>query len=455
MQLSARRVSTEARRFRNDYVHKEETEAPSIHYIRLVKDAEKREAVRETLRRGAPPLRSAGVVSWHYSLMLDCHFADHIRRDGSVSTGWSTWLGLGFIKTYLGQILLVYFAGIGSCTVSNESVAQRFRSSYLVLVIRGCLMFALPGRIVLTGTAFVLFLSGLLLRLRLLSGLGGRLPPQVRDRFQMLVLGLQLNFIVLFGLSLLLVVLLINALVTERQSQQSLQQANQELQRSAKEIETLAMDQERSRIARDIHDSLGHSLTALNVQLESAVKLWAQDPPRSQQFLHNAKRLGTQSLQEVRQSVATLRQDPLGGKTLEQAIAHLIQDIQSNPSNQLTISQQIELVGALPSNLKVLLYRIVQEGLTNVVKHANAQQVHLRLVGSQAVVTLSLEDDGEGFEVQKARAGFGLQSMRDRAESVGGTFVVASASQGTRLQVSLPIERRPLSKQAESKTEPK
>ena len=407
-----------------------------------------RRAGRESLRRGHPPLGSAGAhgLSWHYSPMLAVISLIIFGVMGLYLPAGR----LAKLSHTLGQILLVLLASV---TVSNDG--RTFPFIYLVLVIRGCLMFALPGRIVLTGTAFVLFLSGLLLRLRLLSGLGGRLPPQVRDRFQMLVLGLQLNFIVLFGLSLLLVVLLINALVTERQSQQSLQQANQELQRSAKEIETLAMDQERSRIARDIHDSLGHSLTALNVQLESAVKLWAQDPPRSQQFLHNAKRLGTQSLQEVRQSVATLRQDPLGGKTLGQAIAHLIQDIQSNPSNQLTISQQIELVGALPSNLKVLLYRIVQEGLTNVVKHANAQQVHLRLVGSQAVVTLSLEDDGEGFEVQKARAGFGLQSMRDRAESVGGTFVVASASQGTRLQVSLPIERRPLSKQAESKTEPK
>jgi signal transduction histidine kinase len=340
----------------------------------------------------------------------------------------------------LGQILLVLLASV---TVSNDG--RTFPFIYLVLVIRGCLMFSLPGRIVLAGTAFFLFLGGLLLRLRLLSGLGGRLPPQVRDRFQMLVLGLQLNFIVLFGLSLLLVVLLINALVTERQSQQSLQQANQDLQRSAKEIETLAMDQERSRIARDIHDSLGHSLTALNVQLESAVKLWERDPQRSQQFMLNAKRLGTQSLQEVRQSVATLRQDPLGDKTLEQAITHLAQDIQSNPSNQLAISQQVELAGALPSNLKVLLYRIVQEGLTNVVKHASAQQVRLQLVGSQSVVTLSLEDDGEGFDVQKARAGFGLQSMRDRAESVGGTFAINSTGQGTQLQVSLPIISRSLS----------
>ncbi len=112
-------------------------------------------------------------------------------------------------------------------------------------------------------------------------------------------MGFQLNFVVLFGLSLLLVVLLINALLTERQSQQRLQQANQELRQSAQEIEKLAMDQERNRIARDIHDSLGHSLTALNIQLESGLKLWHKDPPRAEQFLKEAKRLGSQSLAEV------------------------------------------------------------------------------------------------------------------------------------------------------------
>ncbi len=340
----------------------------------------------------------------------------------------------------LGQILLVLLASV---TVFNDGRTSPF--IYLVLVIRGCLMFALTGRLVLAGTAFVLFLGGLLLRLRSLAGLGGRLPPQARDRFQSLVMSLQLNFIVLFGLSLLLVVLLINALLTERESQQNLQQANQNLRSSAKEIEKLAMDQERSRIARDIHDSLGHSLTALNVQLESAVKLQKKDPQRSQQFLRNAKRLGSQSLQEVRQSVAALRQEPLMGETLEDAIAHLIRDIQSNPSNHLKIDQSIELADVLPNNLKVLLYRIVQEGLTNVVKHASAKQVKLQVMSSKAIATLSLEDDGKGFEVQSARVGFGLQSMRDRAESVGGTFVVSSSSQGTRLQVSLPIERRPMS----------
>jgi len=337
----------------------------------------------------------------------------------------------------LGQFLLVL---VPSATVLNDG--RTFPLVYLVLVIRGCLMYGLTGRLILTGTAFALFVGGLLFRLQTVTRIGRRLPPDARDRLQGVVMGFQLNFVILFGIALLLVVLLINALLTERQSQQRLQRVNQTLRESAQEIEKLAMDQERSRIARDIHDALGHSLTALNIQLESAMKLWEKDPAKAQHFLSNAKKLGTQSLQEVRESVATLRQDPLAGKTLEGAIAHLIANIQSNPNSQLHITQQVSLAETLPNNLKILLYRIVQEGLTNIVKHANAQQVRLQLTGSPAIVTLSLEDDGRGFDVAQTKSGFGLQSMRDRAESVSGTFTVNSSAKGTSVQVSLPIQKR-------------
>jgi signal transduction histidine kinase len=343
----------------------------------------------------------------------------------------------------LGQILLILLILLSSATAFNDG--RIIPVVYLVLVIRGCLMFGIVGRIALAGTAFTLFLVGLQFRLRSLSGIGRRLPPQAQHRLEGLIMSFQINFIVLFGLSLLLVVLLINALLTERQSQRRLQQANQDLRQSAKKIEKLAMDQERSRIARDIHDALGHSLTALNIQIESALKLWEKDPHRAQQFLSNAKRLGSQSLQEVRQSVATLRQDPLSGDTLENAIARLLKDIQNNPTHAaaLTITSDIQLSRPLPANLSAILYRIVQEGLTNIVKHANASHIHLHLVSSQAIATLTLEDNGSGFNPSLARTGFGLQSMRDRAESTGGTFTITSPtthnSGGTRLQISLPL----------------
>lgn len=339
----------------------------------------------------------------------------------------------------LGQVLLILLLSV--TTVNGGRI---FPMVYLILAIRSCLMFGLAGRLMMTGLSFVIFVTGLQFRLRSLSGLGRNLPPQVRRRLGHMVIGLQINFIVLFGLSLLLVVLLINALLTERQSQQRLQQANQTLRQSAQEIEKLAMDQERSRIARDIHDALGHSLTALNIQLESALKLWEKDPPRARQFMTEAKRLGSQSLQDVRQSVAALRQDPLAGQTLENAVTKLLEDLEKD--QRLKTTQTISMPRPLPTNLRVILYRIVQEGLTNVVKHAAASRVHLQLVSSAAVVTLTLEDDGKGFVPDQASTGFGLQSMGDRAEAAGGTFTIMSPANmdgGTRIQVSLPVANFP------------
>jgi signal transduction histidine kinase len=354
----------------------------------------------------------------------------------------------------LGQIVLILLA---SATVFNSG--RIFPFVYLVLVIRSCLMFGLVGRLTMAAVTFGLFLAGLQFRLRSLSGIGRRLPPQVQRRLEDLIMGLQLNFIVLFGLSLLLVVLLINALLTERQSQMRLQQANLNLRQSAQAIEKLAMDQERSRIARDIHDALGHALTALNIQLESALKLSEKDPPRAQKFLKEAKRLGTQSLEEVRQSVATLRQDPLNGDSLEGAIRHLLDDLQNDATGKtpLSITQAMHISRPLPANINAILYRIVQEGLTNIVKHAQASHVHLQMVASETTATLTLEDDGMGFARDRASTGFGLQSMRDRAEAAGGTFTITaldcaipsiranqsspanSSKSGTRLQVSLPL----------------
>lgn len=323
---------------------------------------------------------------------------------------------------------------------------------YLVLVIRGCLMLGLGGRLALTALSFLSFLVGLQFRLQSLAGAGRRLPPQAKRRLEGLIMDFQLDFVVLFGLSLLLVVLLVNALLTERDSQRRLRTANQALQQSAQEIEKLAMDQERSRIARDIHDTLGHLLTALNIQLESALKLWQAEPDRARQFLAQAKQLGTQSLQEVRNSVAAVRQDPLGGRTLEEAIAQLVQDMQNSldaqsPSRSSKITSDIHLTQLLPTDIQAIIYRIAQAGLTNSIRHAKAKLIQLHLADSAQKVVMVIEDDGVGFQLAQAQTGFGLQSMRERAEAVGGTFDIFSypdfeqedRTTGTRIEVVLPL----------------
>ncbi|MEM9908733.1 MAG: histidine kinase, partial [Cyanobacteria bacterium P01_D01_bin.44] len=275
------------------------------------------------------------------------------------------YLPTGRLVTRLGHTAL-QVSLIGVTSLVELSGGRLFPFMYLVLVIRSCFMFGLTGRIATTGFSFLLFLAALQIRIQLITAV---LPRRVARRLGGMLINVQLNLIFLFGLTLVFVLLLVNALLTERQSQEELRRANEQLRKSSREIERLAMAQERSRIAREIHDSLGHSLTALNIQLEGALKLAQRDPVRSQTFLAEAKRLGSVALRDVRQSVAALRVDALQGQSLAVAINTLLENVQQATS--LNLSRDIQLPDTeLPNPIRVALYRILQEGLTNIVKHA-------------------------------------------------------------------------------------
>lgn len=134
----------------------------------------------------------------------------------------------------------------------------------LIIVIRSCLIFSQPGRLVVAGSVFAVFW----LRLMQLPPPPRRGPPP--DGSEQTLLILQLNIALTFGLTLLFTLLLVNTLLAERQSRQRLQQANAQLRQYALRIEDQATLQERNRIAREIHDALGHALTAQSIQLENA-----------------------------------------------------------------------------------------------------------------------------------------------------------------------------------------
>ena len=322
-------------------------------------------------------------------------------------------------------VLIVLTSGFGFSSL------RLFPFLYLVLVIRSCFMFTMPGRLILTATAFVLFFGNLQIRLR---NIGGRIPRPLQG----LLANFHLNFLILFCLSLAFVLLLVNALLSERASQEKLRRANQQLRESASQIEKLAMAQERGRIARDIHDSVGHSLTALNLQLESALKLWPTDSKRAYQFLADAKTLGSTALQDVRQSVAALRQDPVANQRLEAAIADLAHQVEQTTGIQPEVS--ILLPSHLSKPLKITLYRIVQEALTNITKHAQAGKIRVALYTRNNQIRLEIEDNGRGFQPTQTTTGFGLQSIRERVQTAGGRVALNTApGQGTCLQIDMPL----------------
>jgi signal transduction histidine kinase len=307
--------------------------------------------------------------------------------------------------------------------------ARLFPFLYLILVTRSCLIFQLPGRLTVTLSSFILFIFTLRQRIP-----PGRFSPIAQERFRFFSFSLA----VLFGLSLVFVLLLMNTVLAERQSRDKLQAANEKLRQYALKIESQATLEERNRIAREIHDSLGHSLTALNLQLETALKLSKHDIPRAMTFLATAKELGSKALQDVRQSVSTMRSHPLQGQTLEEAIKVLAADFQRY--NGILPTCQISIISPLSMEISTAIYRIIQESLTNISKYAQATEVRLELITTLTGLKLIIQDNGKGFDGGQNTTGFGLQSMRDRILALGGEFEINThPDAGCQIIVQVPL----------------
>jgi signal transduction histidine kinase len=347
-------------------------------------------------------------------------------------------IGLRLPKTGQRSKILYTVLQIGLLLLGTVLGGNRlFPFLYLILVIRSCLIFELPGRLLIAGLTLPLFLINLFQRF---AEKQGSLPIELQEKSNSIAPVLMLNATVLFLVSLIFVLLLINTLLSERHSREELALANNKLRTYALRIENQATLEERNRIAREIHDSLGHFLTGLNIQLEGALKLWSSNPAKAQDFLIEAKRQGATALQEVRQSVATLRSDPLRGQDLNEGIASLAKEF--HHSSGILPEYHIQLSQSLPMEVSTTLYRIVQEALTNSCKYATASKVEIQLETIGTDLYLSVRDNGKGFKVDQNTTGFGLRGMRERALALGGQFeVISEPGRGCHLEVHVPLGR--------------
>lgn len=214
--------------------------------------------------------------------------------------------------------------------------------------------------------------------------------------------------------------------------------ANVRLSAYAVQAEELATTQERNRLAREIHDSLGHFLTVANVQIKAAQATMDKDPVRAQQALEHAARLTQEGLAAVRQSVATLRETPLGGVSLPDALAALAAESQATG-----IVTELTVTGTprpLDPRAELTLYRAAQEGLTNVRKHARASRIDIQLgYAKESAVELVIHDNGIGGRPAPDTSGFGLLGLAERARQLGGHLSVAGdRGDGYTLTLTLP-----------------
>lgn len=306
----------------------------------------------------------------------------------------------------------------------------------LVIVIRSCLIFAQPGRLLVSGLVYLVFL---LIQFLGLPAPRPR-PGPMAESVASIILTLKLTTAITFGLTLWFILLLVNALLSERQSREKLLLAYDQLRQYALRIEDQATLQERNRIAREIHDALGHTLTAQSIQLENALLFLPAEAQKSASFLQEARQLGSRALQEVRRSIATLRSNPLQGQSLETAIATAITQLEQTTGIQPQC--KITLADPLPTEISTALYRIIQEALTNIYKHSGATAMGLELKTDRHQVQLQIQDNGQGFDPEGNTTGFGLQGMRERTLALGGDFQLFSQpGQGCQLLISMPLPK--------------
>ena len=249
--------------------------------------------------------------------------------------------------------------------------------------------------------------------------------------------GFKWGFVSLFAGILLSLQLLVDRILAEKQAKEELAIANQRIRSYALKAQENGSLQERNRIAREIHDSLGHSLTALNLHLEMAVKLAQVKPEKAREVLIEAKRLGSIALQDVRQSVSTLRSDPLHDRDLATAIHKLADEFKL--SNYIQPLCLLDVPTELPSSVSIAIYRIVQEALTNISKYAQATEVTIEIRTRSNSIELSVSDNGRGFIPDNNQTGFGLQGMRERVLSLQGNFeIVSMPDRGSQILASIP-----------------
>jgi len=222
--------------------------------------------------------------------------------------------------------------------------------------------------------------------------------------------------------------------------------------RLAEESARLARAEERTRLAREIHDTLAQSLTAIALHLESALHHVDRKPDVVRERLERALSTTRESLEEARRSVLNLRATPLAGRSLTDALASLGRVLNAETGVRVHVDA-IDPDQSLPLRVEAELYRIAQETLTNVRKHASAKNVRLTLRATRTRVRLAVEDDGTGFTTgrhSRTEGGgrgttgecHGIQGMRERARLIDGRFTLRSTpGEGTTITVSAPLGR--------------
>jgi signal transduction histidine kinase len=228
----------------------------------------------------------------------------------------------------------------------------------------------------------------------------------------------------------------------ERKHTREISAANVKLREQALVMEQLATARERNRLARDLHDTLAHSLAGLVVELQAIDTLLAAEPEAARSELVKARQIAQDGLQETRQAIQDLRVNPIEDLGLARALERAAIDFGDRAGVQVDLHVS-DPQASIANDVAAQIYFIAQEALNNIERHADARRVEVSLGRSDGQLLLKISDDGRGFdEAQVAEERFGLQGMYERAEMIGAQLSVESkVGQGTVVQLTMNNEQ--------------
>ncbi len=215
-----------------------------------------------------------------------------------------------------------------------------------------------------------------------------------------------------------------------------LSEANRHLSEYASQVKDLTLSQERNRLAREIHDGLGHYLTTINMQIKASLAVLKKDPEKATALLEHAQQLTSDALVDIRNSVAALRADTIDSLSLEERILNLTKTSETEGRKFF-----LEVLGQpreLSPQADVTLFRSAQEAINNANKHSRATEVHIKLdFENPAQICLTVSDNGVG--TANLDGGFGLIGMRERVKLIQGELKFNSTKgKGFEVQIIVP-----------------
>lgn len=265
--------------------------------------------------------------------------------------------------------------------------------------------------------------------------------PNLAFRSRSNVISMIADFMVNFARSMMLIIVgrVENSLVTVQRSQhEQLVVANNKLQKYALTNEKLAQTQERNRLARELHDTLAHTLSSTSVQLEAIKALFDRNPDQAKHMLNQTLENTKSGLSETRRVLVDLRSSELEAYGLSQAIKNTV--LSAAERGGFTANFHLDRdLDILPDEISHGLYRIVQEAVENILRHSNASEATVSLLSDGSHIKLSIMDNGKGFNPKKIiKEHLGLRGIRERVEVLGGSFNIQSKENfGTELTIRI------------------